>query len=230
MRVLNQTAAELVIQTSADQKEWLWPVSLLGVTAVGLVFAVSQSANPLFFLFLIGLGAFGLYLLYDNLQSETVTLDKTANEVRVDRKTPLGTQRWQVPLSSLQNVSVVTFKRRHKKADGNYETQWFYTLKFDTQDNQAKELRYHNDGDSVDAVYQAIQQFIGPLAAAGGGPDNHPPHESPPRMRISPNYQNWRDAIFNLDPSQAGVSENSPNQVYGVLMDVGMIDAASFGS
>ena len=43
-------------------------------------------------------------------------------------------------------------------------------------------------------------------------------------MSITPDYQTWRETIFNIDVNQAVGSESDTNQVYGVLMDVGMID------
>ncbi|MEW5956554.1 MAG: hypothetical protein AB1801_02440 [Chloroflexota bacterium] len=43
-------------------------------------------------------------------------------------------------------------------------------------------------------------------------------------MKISQNYEKWRAKIFNITPEQVGMSKNKADQVYGVIMDMGMID------
>ena len=228
MRIIGQTASKLVIHISMEGKALVLPLSVLGLTLLGLGFLIlgGEITTPLF-LFLVVMGVFGLYMLYGVLQSETLTFDKTANEIRCDRKTLLGTRRWQLPLSTLQNISVATLKRQYKKASGNRGVRWSYTLKLVTRDNQAKELLYQDDGDSVNAAYQAINQFLGPLANASYSANQRDsqPSEMNPRMRVTPDYQNWRDSIFNIHPSQVGGSDNDTSRVYGVLMDVGMIDS-----
>lgn len=226
MRINRQTASELIIYRSSDRNALVLPLTLLGITLVGFIFVVSSGRVPTSgFLLLAALGAYGLSMVYGVLQSVTLTLDKTADEVRCDRKTLLGTKRWQLPLSTLKAVSVGKFKRRYTKANGNRATRWSYNLTFVTSDEQKKGTPYYNDGESVDAALQAIKEFLGPLTTTQDAnqqarqfiASNH-------RMRITPDYQTWRETIFNIDAAQAGGSENDTNQVYGVLMDVGMID------
>ena len=40
-------------------------------------------------------------------------------------------------------------------------------------------------------------------------------------------YQKWRELIFEIDPGQVGVSKEQSDRVYGVLMDIGMVDRQS---
>lgn len=45
-------------------------------------------------------------------------------------------------------------------------------------------------------------------------------------MMISNNYRQWRSQILTIRPEQVGQPANG-TQVYGVIMDIGMIDTAS---
>lgn len=40
-------------------------------------------------------------------------------------------------------------------------------------------------------------------------------------------YQKWRDFVFTVTPAQVGISKTEPGKVYGVVMDVGLIDQRS---
>jgi hypothetical protein len=54
-----------------------------------------------------------------------------------------------------------------------------------------------------------------------------PPAKAPsqaPKVKISENYQKWRAMIFTVTPEQVGMSGSEADQVYGVIMDIGMID------
>ena len=42
--------------------------------------------------------------------------------------------------------------------------------------------------------------------------------------KTTPQYDKWRTAIFKVAPNQVGVSPDTLNRVYGVLMDIGMED------
>ena len=124
MHITKQTASELVIHSPIHQKELILPLSMLGVMLIGFGYmAISGWLVSAASLFLAATGAYGLYMIYQVLRSETLTFDKVASEVRCDRTTLLGTKRWQIPLSTLQNVSVGTHKRRYKKIDGNRATR-----------------------------------------------------------------------------------------------------------
>lgn len=227
MRINQQTASELVIHISRDSKGLILPLVMLGITVLGFIVGASSGKVPASgFLILVLLGGYGLSMLYGVLQSETLTLDTVADEVRCDRKTLLGTKQWQLPLSTLRNVSVGTSKRRYTKIDGNKATHWSYNLAFVNSDDQKKEMLYYNDGESVDAALQTIQKFLEPLTTPSQDANQQKRQFSASnhRMRITPDYHSWRETIFSIDASQAGGSENDTNQVYGVLMDVGMID------
>lgn len=223
MQITQQSDSELVIHSPINQQELILPVAILGVTVLGFILRVSKGGLvPSAVLFLAALGAYGLYMLYGVLQSETLTFDKTAKEVRCDRTTLLGAKRWKIPLADLQNVSVSTYKRRYKKANGKQATRWSYTLKLVARDTQTKTLLYQDDGDSVDTACHAISQFVGPFASP---PESD--HGSYYRMKITPDYRRWRETIFNLQPGQAGAANSDANQVYGVLMDVGMMEEST---
>ncbi|NEZ62383.1 hypothetical protein D0962_06250 [Leptolyngbyaceae cyanobacterium CCMR0082] len=225
MRINKQTDLELVIVSASDRNGLILPLIILSLTVLGCILIVSSGEVPAYgFWLLAALGAYGLYMLYLALQSETLTLDKTVDAVRCDRKTLLGTKRWQLQFSTLQNVSVGTHKRRYKKRNGNYGTHWFYNLTFATSDDQKKEMLYYNDGEGVDAALQAIKEFLGETPFQGDNPHERQFNASNHRMRITPDYQTWREAIFNIDAGQAGGSDSDIDQVYGVLMDVGMMD------
>jgi hypothetical protein len=43
-------------------------------------------------------------------------------------------------------------------------------------------------------------------------------------IEVSPDYQKWREGIFSVVGEQVDVSSNQPDQVYGVIMDVGLGD------
>ena len=43
-------------------------------------------------------------------------------------------------------------------------------------------------------------------------------------VEISPDYQKWRDGIFSVVGEQVDVPSNQLDQVYGVIMDVGLGD------
>jgi hypothetical protein len=45
-----------------------------------------------------------------------------------------------------------------------------------------------------------------------------------PKVETSENYQKWRAMIFTVTPEQVDVSAGDADQVYGVIMDIGMID------
>ena len=217
MHITKQTASELVIQSPMRQQGLVLPLAMLGVVLVGFGFIATSGGNqPAASLFLAAVGAYSLYMIYQVLQSETLTFDKEANEVRCTRTSLLGTKRWQFPLSTLQNVSVGTRKRRYKKIDGNRATLWSYTLKLTAADAQPKSLFYQHDGDSVDNAYHAIKKFVG---AAAVGPSTEPYY----RMTVTPDYRQWRETIFNLEPAAFTGSD----EVYGVLMDVGMMEEAT---
>jgi hypothetical protein len=43
-------------------------------------------------------------------------------------------------------------------------------------------------------------------------------------IEASPDYQNWRDGIYSVVSEQVGISSDQPDRVYGVIMDVGLVD------
>ncbi len=45
-----------------------------------------------------------------------------------------------------------------------------------------------------------------------------------PKVETSKDYQMWRAFIFTVSPEQVGVAQSDADQVYGVIMDIGMID------
>ena len=225
MRIVKRTDSELVIQSPNDQKKLIFPLSVLGVTLlVAVLLAASSQLVPPVVLLLIATGSYGLCILHGALRSETLIFDKTANEVRCDRKTLLGIKHWQMQLSTLQNVSVCTSKRRYKKANGNKATRWSYNLTFMASNDQKQEMLYYHDGESVDTALLAIEKFLGPLAASSVNQPMQQFSTSHHRTRVTPEYKTWRETIFNIQPRQAEGSGNDINQVYGVLMDVGMLD------
>ena len=44
------------------------------------------------------------------------------------------------------------------------------------------------------------------------------------QLAITPEYQKWRKDILSITPEQIGVQKEQANTVYGVLLDVGMMD------
>ncbi|MEO1070089.1 MAG: hypothetical protein AAFW95_13380 [Cyanobacteria bacterium J06638_6] len=151
-------------------------------------------------------------------------MDQASDQIRYDRKTLLGNQHWQLPLSTLQDVSIVNFKRRHQKSNGSSGVQWFYTLKFVAQGAEPQTMLYFRDRDSVDVAYHTVKTFWGAAA------QQSPASMNRPRGRglgfvVSPSYQQWRKTTWAIEPAQAGGARNEPDRVYGVLMDVGMLDA-----
>ncbi|MGB3495176.1 MAG: hypothetical protein WBA57_20775 [Elainellaceae cyanobacterium] len=227
MRVVNQTASELVIRSFVDQKRLVFPGVLLGLALLGVGMAASAGALNIALVLVLGLlAALALSMLYGELKSETLTLDRTANQIRCDRQTPLGTQHWQLPLSALQDVSVDTFKRRHKKANGNRVTLWSYTIKFVAQDAPPQSLLYYRDGDGINVAYRAIREFWG--AAAQDSPSSmHQPSGRGLGLVVTSVYERWRQATLAIQPEQVGGSSDEPDRVYGVLMDVGMLEEAT---
>ncbi|MEM7770158.1 MAG: hypothetical protein AAF327_06570 [Cyanobacteria bacterium P01_A01_bin.37] len=226
MRITNQTDSELVIQTSHRQKDLVMPLIMLGIAILGFgIMVVRGDVHIPTALVLLLVAAYGGNILYSEQQSETLVLDKTANEIRCDRKTLLGKKHWQFALSSLQNVSVGTFKRRYKKINGNYGTRWSYTIQFVTKDDQKKQLLYNQDGEIADQTCRAINRFLGPLAQTPRAQSTSQRGEVPARMVVTPEYRQWRESMFNVPPSQVDASERNLDQVYGVLMDIGMIDS-----
>lgn len=90
MRINRQTETELSFYRSSDRNALVVPLTLLGITLVGFIFVVSSGRVPTSgFLLLAALGVYGLSMVYGVLQSVTLTLDKTADEVRCDLKTLL---------------------------------------------------------------------------------------------------------------------------------------------
>lgn len=223
MQITKQTDSELVIHSPTHHQELGLPLVMMVIALVGFGFmAASGGLVPSGVVILAVVGAYGLYILYGALQAETLTFDKVANQVRCHRTTLLGAKRWQIPLSELQDVSVSAYKRRHKKASGSRVTLWFHTLKLVARDSEPKTLLYQKDRDSVDAAYYAIQQFAGPFAP---NPEAGPEPYS--RMNVTPDYQGWRETIFSVQPGEAGATDGDDSQVYGVLMDVGMMDSST---
>lgn len=44
-------------------------------------------------------------------------------------------------------------------------------------------------------------------------------------FEITPSYQQWRDRIFTVQPEHVGLQHPDPTHIYGVILDIGMIDA-----
>ena len=217
MKITHQTDSELVIQTLPKPNYLVMPLIILGIAVVGFgIMAIrGQFHGPTAFVLLL-VGGYGGNVLYGVRQSETVVLDKNAGEIRCDRKTLLGTTHWQFALSDLKNISVSDFKRRYKKTDGNRGVRWFYTIEFVTKDDQKKQLLYDQNGETADRICRAINQFLALRSQ---------PSKAPARMVITPEYEQWRELMFNVPAEQVGASKSNPDQVYGVLMDIGMIDS-----
>ncbi len=227
MRVTHQTATELVIQSFVNQQKLIFPGAMLGLAVVGLgLAAITGFLNGGVVFICLLVGGLGAWMLLDEWKSETLILDQASDQIRCDRKTLFGTQQWQLPLSALQDVSIVNFKRRHKKSDGNQGTQWFYTLKFVAQGAEPQTMLYSRNRDSVDVAYHTIKAFWG--AAAKQAPGTlHRPRGRGLGFVVSPNYERWRETMWAIEPAQAGGSSEEPDRVYGVLMDVGMLDTST---
>ena len=227
MRIVNQTASELVIRSFVDQKKLIFPGVLLGLALLGLGLAIYAGELNVALILILGLlAALALSMLYSDLQSETLTLDQAADQVRCDRKTPLGNQTWELPLSALQEVSVETIKRRYKKNSGSHGTLWSYTLKFVAKDVPPQQLLYYRDGDSVKVAHQAIREFWAAIAQDFPSLINQPKGRGLGLVTSSA-YERWRETTFAIQPEQAGGTSEERERVYGVLMDVGMLDEAT---
>lgn len=46
-------------------------------------------------------------------------------------------------------------------------------------------------------------------------------------FEITPGYQRWRDRIFTVQPEQVNIVQSGSKAIYGVIMDIGMIDAST---
>ncbi len=227
MRVTYQTDTELVIQSSVDKQKLIFPGALLGLAVVGLgIAAIAGFLNGGVVFICLLVGGLGGSMLFGALKSEILTLDQTADQIRCDRKTLFGTQQWQLPLSALQDVSVVDFKRRHKKSDGSQGTLWFYSLKFVAQDAQPQTLLYYRDRDSIQAAHQAIRKLWSRAAQQSPASVNRPSGRGLGFV-VSPAYERWRETTWAIQPEQAGGSSEERDRVYGVLMDVGMLDTST---
>ncbi len=44
------------------------------------------------------------------------------------------------------------------------------------------------------------------------------------KLTMTEDYQRWREMIFAVKPEQVGASANEADRVYGVIMDIGMVD------
>lgn len=216
------------MQSIVDRQKLIFPAGMLGVVVVGLAIAIYAGVLNVPLVLVLGLvGAFGGKMLSDELTSETLTLDRAADQIRCDRKTLWGTQRWQFPLSTLQDISVVSFSRRRQRANGDYRTRSFYSLKFVAHDASTQELLYSRDGDRMDRAYRAIREFLAAaVATAPHSATNLPSGKGLGLVRTS-TYEHWREAMFNLQPEQVGGSSDDRDRVYGVLMDVGMLDEST---
>lgn len=45
-----------------------------------------------------------------------------------------------------------------------------------------------------------------------------------PKMDIKEDYKKWRDVIFSTKADRVGISSDEPRKIYGMVMDIGMID------
>jgi hypothetical protein len=43
------------------------------------------------------------------------------------------------------------------------------------------------------------------------------------KFEVTPDYQKWREVIFSIKPEVGGISTNEAEQVYGVVMDLGLV-------
>jgi len=225
MRVTQQTDTELVIESFVNKQQLIFPGALLGLAVVGLGLAAIigfLNGGVVFICLLVG--GLGGWMLFDGWKSERLILDQVSDQIRYQRQTLLGSQGWQFPLSTLQDVSIVNFNRRHKKSDGSSGIQWFYTLKFIAQGAEPQTMLYFRDRDSVDVAYHMVKAFWG--AAAQRSPASmHRPRGRGLGFVVAPSYERWRETIWAIEPAQGGASSDEPDRVYGVLMDVGMLDA-----
>ncbi|WP_204139765.1 hypothetical protein [Halomicronema sp. CCY15110] len=223
MKIVSQTTTELRLQSSVNRQRLVLPAVMLGVVVVGLGIAVVAGAVNIPLLLILGLvGGLGGTILNDECKSEVLTLDRGTDQIQCDRKTLWGTQQWQWPLSTLQDVSVVTRQRRRKKANGNQGTQWFYSIQFVAQGQAPQELLYSHDGDRVNATYRTIHDFLKATQA-----QTHLPSGRGTGLNITSDYERWRQTMFTRSPEQAGGVSAERDRVYGVLMDVGMVDSST---
>ncbi|MEM6432554.1 MAG: hypothetical protein AAF773_01660 [Cyanobacteria bacterium P01_D01_bin.115] len=210
-----------------DKQKLIFPGALLGLAVAGLgIAAIAGFFNGGVVFICLLVGGLGGSMLFGALKSEILTLNQTADQIRCDRKTLFGTQQWQLPLSALQDFSVVDFKRRHKKSDGSQGTLWFYSLKFVAQDAQPQTLLYYRDRDSIQAAYQAIRKLWSRAAQQSPASVNRPSGRGLGFV-ISTAYERWRETTWAIQPEQAGGSSEERDRVYGVLMDVGMLDTST---
>ncbi|WP_152624676.1 hypothetical protein [Leptolyngbya iicbica] len=230
MQIVSQTTSELRLQSVVERQRLMLPIGLLSVVVVGLGLAILAGAVNIPLLFIVGLfGFLGGTMLNDECKSEVLTLDRGADQLRCDRKTLWGTQQWQLPLSTLQDVSVVTRQRRRQKANGNEGTQWFYSLQFVAPGQAPQTLLYSHDGDSVNAAYRTIHDFLRTThsaTSATNAPSNLPSGQGIGLVMTS-DYERWRQEIFTRSPEQAGGTSDERDRVYGVLMDMGMLDSST---
>jgi hypothetical protein len=230
MQIVSQTTSELRLQSVVERQRLMLPIGLLSVVVVGLGLAILAGAVNIPLLLILGLiGFLGGTMLNDECKSEVLTLDRGADQLRCDRKTLWGTQQWQLPLSTLQDVSVVTRQRRRQKANGNEGTQWFYSLQFVAPGQAPQQLLYSHDGDSVNATYRAIHEFLKATHSASPATQGQAnlPSGRGTGLIITSDYERWRQQMFTVSPEQAGGTSEERDRVYGVLMDVGMLDPAT---
>lgn len=45
-----------------------------------------------------------------------------------------------------------------------------------------------------------------------------------PKLETTADYQQWRKVIFAVEPEQVDISKSEVDRVYGVVMDIGMLD------
>lgn len=45
-----------------------------------------------------------------------------------------------------------------------------------------------------------------------------------PKMMMTEDYKKWRDVVFSMKAENVGLSSSEPKKVYGMVMDIGMVD------
>lgn len=50
------------------------------------------------------------------------------------------------------------------------------------------------------------------------------PFKKEPKMIATENYKKWRDVVFSTTAEKVGFSSDEPKKVYGMIMDISMID------
>ncbi|MGF1458505.1 MAG: hypothetical protein ACFBSG_05710 [Leptolyngbyaceae cyanobacterium] len=220
-----QTDTELVIESFVNKQQLIFPGALLGLGIVSLgLAAITGFLNGGVVFICLLVGGLGGWMLLDGWKSDILILDQVNNQIRYHRKALLGSQQWETPLSTLQDVSIVNFKRRHKKSDGSSGVQWFYTVKLVARGAEPQTMLYTRNQDSVDVAYHTIKTFWGAAANRSPATMNRPQGRGLGFV-ISPSYEQWRETTWALEPAQAGGTSDEPDLVYGVLIDVGMWDA-----